>query len=82
MLADEPAGADENSGHDVHAALPVKLLNASTSHATHGPPAAPVVPAAQAQALSASLPSGAQVFAGHPEHASAPAAAEYEPAAQ
>ena len=75
--------APEPVGHVLHAALPVVVLYFPATQAVHGPPSGPVNPAlqdAETQALTAELPPGEVVPAGHETHA--PAVAEYVPAGQ
>lgn len=51
-----------------HAALPLAILYFPATHAAHGPPSGPVKPMLQAQALTAALPLGEVVPAGHETH--------------
>ena len=71
-----PAGATLPGAHNVQRAEPGLDLKVFMGHATHGPPAGPVVPGLQAQEVIPLLPGGELEFSGHGVQAASVAAVQ------
>ena len=70
----------EFASQAVHAAEPLAALYVDAGHAVHGPPSAPVYPAAHLQSVERLLPLEDCEFAGHAVQLAAPVLALYLPA--